>query len=336
MEFRRPIRAHVQRLAGWLAHDVRDYTAMLGSFQASLDLSEELKDRAGAGLARQGLGELAQLRGQWDLAREHIQASLDLFRELDDRLQIAWSVDMLGRIEFGRGRLAEAQGLFQDALDRFRAIDAPSAAAFALSHLGQAVFYQGAFDRARTLFEESLSLSSATGDARSPVIAVTKNYLAEISAHTAQSPDAEEMVSRSLALSREAGYTWCSELGNFTAALLAMRDGDYSSAGAYFQNSLLLQQSLGESWRMMILLEMVSSLLVLEREWLAAARLYGAAAGLRTGMRIPAPPVYSAGHERNLGILREQLKGAVFEDAWLEGQSLNLEDAFIYAMRCLE
>jgi predicted ATPase len=336
VEFRRPIRALVQRLAGWLAHDVRDYTAMLGSFQASLDLSEELQDRVGAGLARQGLGELAQLRGQWDLAREHIQASLDLFRELDDRLQIAWSVDMLGRIEFGRGRLAEAQDLFGDALDKFCAIDAQSAAAFALSHLGQAVFYQGGFESARAFFEESLARSSAAGDARSPVIAVTKNYLAEISVHTAQSPEAEGMISQSLGLSREAGYTWCGELGNFTAALLAMREGGYSSAGSNFQNCLLLQQSLREYWRMMILLEMVSSLLVLQHEWLAAARLYGAAAALRTGMQIPAPPVYAAGHERDLGILREQLKGDVFEDAWLAGQSLNLDDAFIYALRCLE
>ena len=335
-DFHRPIRAHVQRLAGWLAHDVRDYTAMLGSFQASLDLSEALHDRVGVGLARQGLGELAQLRGHWDPARGHIQASLELFRELDDRLQIAWSVDMLGRIEFSQGRLTQAENLFQEGLDHFRAINSQSAAAVALSHLGQAVFYQGGFDRSRALFAESLALSAETGDTRSPVVALTKNYLAEISINAARLPDAEGLIAQSLALSRDAGYTWCQELAIFTTALLAMREGDLAAAGMHFQTSLLLQQSLKEYWRTIILLEMVSSLLVLRCEWLAAARLYGAAAGLRKGMNIPPAPVYGAQHEQSLGKLKENLKGAVFEDAWLAGQSLALEDAVIYALRCLE
>lgn len=335
-DFRQPIRAHVQRLAGWLAHDVRDYTAMLGSFQASLDLSEALHDRAGAGLARQGLGELAQLRGQWEQAREHIQASLDLFRELDDRLQIAWSIDMLGRIEFSQGRLTQAGSLFQEGLDHFRAIHAQSAAAVALSHLGQAVFYQGGFDRSQALFAESLALSAETGDSRSPVVALTKNYMAEISINAARLPEADGLISQALALSRDAGYTWCHELASFTAALLAMHKGDLAAAGMHFQTSLLLQQSLQEYWRTIILLEMVSSLLVLGCEWLAAARLYGAAAGLRKRLNIPPAPVYGAHHVQSLGKLKENLKGAVFEDAWQAGQSLALEDAVIYALRCLE
>jgi tetratricopeptide (TPR) repeat protein len=335
-DLRRPIRAHVQRLAGWLAHDLRDYNAMLGSFQASLELAEELRDPAGIGLARQGLGELAQLRGKWDLAQEHIQASLEIFRESDDRLQIAWSIDMLGRIAFGRGRLTEAEDLYREALDRFRGIDATSATAFALSHLGQAVFYQGDFERARDFLAECLALSVATGDTRSPVIALTNHYLAEIPVLTELSPDVDDLLFQTLRLSREAGYTWCIELGYFGAAMQAMRSGDFSSAAAHLQASLLLQQSLREQWRMLILLETAAALSVKQSDWLAAARLYGAAAHLRTELQISAPPAYAAEHEKCLAILREQLKAAVLEDAWQAGQSLSLDDGLIYASRCLE
>jgi tetratricopeptide (TPR) repeat protein len=138
-----PLRAQVLRLSGWLAHDLRDFTAMLGSFQASFELSSLLDDRAGVGLARLGLGALAQLRGQWDLARDHAQICLQLFRELDDPRQLAWSIDLMGRIELGQGNLPEAQRLFQESLAHFRSLGSQAATAFVLSHLGQATFYQG-------------------------------------------------------------------------------------------------------------------------------------------------------------------------------------------------
>ena len=91
----RLIRAKVLRLAGWLAHDIGDYTTMGWVFQASLELSETL-------------GDLARLRGRWQQAHDYLQASLDLFTELDDRRQMAWSQDLMGRLAFSQGNLAAA------------------------------------------------------------------------------------------------------------------------------------------------------------------------------------------------------------------------------------
>ncbi len=253
-----PLRAQVLRLSGWLAHDLREYTAMLWAFQASLELSSLLKDRSGVGLARMGLGALAQLRGEWDLAREHIQACLQLFRELDDSRQLAWSIDLMGRIEFSQGNLPEAQRLFLESVSHFRSLGSQSATAFVLSHAGQAAFYHGDIEYSQSLFEESMALSHATGDTRSPVIAMTKNYLAEIAIHTNQLPRSRELIDQCLALCKDTGYSWCAELGNCTAGLLALQSGDIPSARGYFQASLSLQQSLKEQWRSLALLEMVA------------------------------------------------------------------------------
>ncbi len=333
---RQPIRAQVLRLSGWLAHDLRDYTAMLVAFQASLELSSLLDDRSGVGLARLGLGALAQLRGQWDPARDHIQACLQLFRELDDPRQLAWSIDLMGRIEFSQGNLPEAQRLFQESVSHFRSLGSQSATAFALSHLGQAAFYQGEIEKSQLLLEESFALSNATGDTRGPLIAILKNYLAEIAIHTKQIPRSRELINQCLTLCKDSGYTWCAELGNCTAGLLALQEGDLPSARGYFQISLSLQQSLKEHWRSVALLEIVACLLVIRQEWLAAARLYGAAANLRIFLAISAFPVYRSQHEESLQQLRDHLQSETMDEAWSAGQSLSLDQAILYALRCLE
>jgi predicted ATPase len=331
-----PLRAQVLRLSGWLAHDLRDFTAMLGSFQASFELSSLLDDRAGVGLARLGLGALAQLRGQWDLARDHAQICLQLFRELDDPRQLAWSIDLMGRIELGQGNLPEAQRLFQESLAHFRSLGSQAATAFVLSHLGQATFYQGDIRKSQSLLEESLELSNATGDTRSPVVAMIQNYLAEIAIHTKQLSRSRELINQCLALCKDTGYTWCTELGNYTAGLLALEEGDIPSARGYFQTSLSLQQSLKEHWRSIALLEIVACLLVIRQEWLAAGRLYGAAINLRNSLVISALPVYRSLHEQSLQQLRNHLKAETLDEAWNAGQSLSLDQAVIYALRCVE
>ncbi|RPI32341.1 MAG: tetratricopeptide repeat protein, partial [Chloroflexota bacterium] len=336
VHLRRPIRAQVLRLAGWLAHDLRDYTTMLWAFQSGLELSEELTDQAGIGLAHQGLGELAQLRGQWDQAEVHIQHCMALFRQMSDQRQTAWCFDLKGRIALSQGKLSEAQTNFQESLDMFRSLGSRSAAAFVISHLGQALFYQGEIDLSGSLFEEGLRLSQVTGDVRGPVVAITQNYLAEISIHKNQLALAREQVDKCRALCKEVGYTWCAELGAYTAGLLAIEENDFLSAGKYFQESLLLQQSLKEHWRSIALLEIVSTLSVLRRQWLAAARLYSASAHLRSSLNVLELPIYRPLHEKSLQELREHLKTETLGEAWIAGQTLSLNQAITYAIRCLE
>jgi predicted ATPase len=329
-------RAHVYRLVGWLAHDLRDYTTMLRSFQASLEISEELNDLRGAGLARQGLGELAQLRGQWEQAELYLEQSLTLFKQLDAPKHLAWSLGYLGRLAFGRGNLAKAQTLFQDSLDRFRAINFMHGIIYASTQLGRIYFYQGQFEQATGLFDECLAASSAITQPHSPMALIAMNYMGEIALHRNLLVRARELINICIQFGREQGYSGCLELGNGSAGLLAIREKDRFSAATYFRESLLLQQLLKEPWRSLFLLEAVAELLVEQTDLLGAARLYGAANHLRTTLGVPQLPLYQEQHAQSLSALRTQLNPATLDEAWAAGQSLTLEQAIAYALRCLE
>ncbi len=331
-----PVRARVLRLVGWLAHDFCDYTTMLWAFQSSLELSEALADRNEMGLALQGLGELARLRAQPEHAKEQILQCYDLFKELQNQKQIAWSLDLLGRILLSQGELKGAQTYFQESLDLFQENGRDSDIIFALTHLGQTLFYQGDSKQAIPLFEKSLEMSQSAGITRSSICALALNYLGEIAIQRSQSQLARELIDQSLNLSRNGGYSWCVELGCYTSGLLALQSGEMESAAFCFRESLLLQQSLKEPWRSIKLLEATAALSVDRHELLGAARLYGASERLREILKIPQMPVYCPQFEDSLKNLNSQLDAPTLHEAWAAGQELSLEQAVIYALRCLE
>jgi len=333
---RLPIRVEVLRLAGWLAHDVRDFTTMLWAFQKSIDLSETLDDQPGVGLALQGLGELAQLRGQPQQALEHIERSLKIFRETKDQKQIAWSLDLLGRIKFSLGKLPVAQNYFEQSLKIFREIGSNSGLTLSLVHLGQSFFYQGFIKQAAALFDECLRLNRTIGKINSSAFTLALNYLGEIAFYDSQIESARELNSQSLRLSKQAGYAWCTELAQFTRGLIFSSAGELDSAAFCIQESLFLQQSLMEGWRALTLLEASAELLVARQDWLGATRLFGVAESLRKFLGIEQIPLYQEKWDSSLQILEDKIDAETRIEAWVAGQALTFEQALAYALRCLE
>jgi tetratricopeptide (TPR) repeat protein len=207
---------------------------------------------------------------------------------------------------------------------------------FALTHLGQTLFYQGHSEQAVPLFEKSLNLCQSAGITRSSICALALNYLGEIAIQRFQSQLAREKIDQSLSLSRNGGFSWCIELGCFTSGLLDLQGGEMESAAFCFRESLLIQHSLKEFWRSIELLEATAVLSVLRHEKLGAARLYGASERLREISKIPQMPVYRPQYEDSLKSLKRQLDGPALNEAWAAGQELSLEQAVVYALRCLE
>jgi predicted ATPase len=330
------LRSHVQRLLGWLAYDMRDYTSMTLAFQSCLEACEARDDRLGVGYARQGLGAFALLRGQWDLAVEHINESLEIFQETDDRRQMAWSIDILGRMELYRGNLDTARMHFQDSLSRFRMQNSKSASAAVLVHLGQTSYLYGELNHAFDQFTECVSLSRAMQDTHSPVLAVAENYLAEIAVRNHQPAQAREHLQHSFRICQSTGYTWCTELATHTDGLLAIEEQDLPSAAARFRDCILLQQSLKENWRSLLLLETISQLLCLQQDWLAAARLLGAVHLLRSTLGLLSFPIYHAQLDKLEQEVLLHLDPETRETSQRAVAKLPLDQIMLYALRCLE
>jgi predicted ATPase len=330
------LRAHLFRLVGWLAHDLRDFTTMQPSFQSSLDISQALGDQQGMALALHGLGSLARLRGEWPVAQSQLQRSLAIFQALPDQEGHAWSLDHLGRLALSQGDCAQAQTLFQASHALFRSFSSRWGPIFTYGHLGRVAFYQGDLGEAGGWFRECALAAKAAGAQRSPMAALTLSYLGAIAVEQGQRAQAQELLAECLALSGDHGYVWCLETANFVLGQLAFGAGQPEAAAAHFKASLVLQQSLREPWRALLSLEACASLLLARHEVLAAARLCGAAEHLRQVCQVLQPPIYQPSYAAMRQRLADHLSPASRSEAMLAGQPLSLEQALAYALRCLE
>lgn len=331
-----PVRVEMLRLVGWLAHDLRDVVTMGWAFQSILELSNETGDARGVAIARQGLAEIAQSRGQWQEANEHIQHAASLLKDQDDEQLLPWATMIMGRIAFSQGDLQGSLAKLQESKSMFDMLGAASAKALVLCYLGRALFYQGRIDEAALQFEESLGLSKTADDQYGLSIALAHNYLAEIAIRQRQLERAQEKVEACHALSKHVGYAGCLDLANTTSALLALQENRPSSAVECFRESLRLQDTVGECWRSVELLDSVAMFLVRSNESLSAARLLGAVQRLRDTLNLQRFAINQPEYDQCLLLLKERLDAVMLDDAWMAGQTLPLQQANAYALRCLE
>jgi len=331
-----PLQAQILRKVGWLACDWGDYTTMMWAFQRGLEIAQQQQNREETGLAWQGLGELARLQGQKQQARTYFQQSLTLFQELQATEHVAQSWAFLGLLEMSSGNLDQAENLLRTGLRLCADGANPNLKASLLMSLGQALFYQSQLAEAFSCFEQSMMIYHSPVTRRDPFYALILHYLGETAIHRGDAVLGREMIDRSLHINRPNGYNRCLELNYFALALLALQNGDDENAGHWLRESLLLQQLLKEPWRSLVLLETAATLLIRRNELLGAARLYGIAAAWRAVWHIPLIPVYRSLYAESLQRLQEQLNTPTLDDAWYAGQSLSLEQAIAYALRCLE
>jgi hypothetical protein len=76
--------------------------------------------------------------------------------------------------------------------------------------------------------------------------------------------------------------------------------------------------------------------LVRSNESLSAARLFGAVQRLRDTLNIRRFAINQPEYDQSLLLLRQRLDAVMLDDAWMAGQTLPLEQANAYALRCLE
>ena len=301
-----PLRAQLLRLVGWLAHDLGEYTLMHHSFQASVEMAEGMADHHSLGLSLHGLGELAQMHGNWQQAQSQLQQSFTIFQNLEQQELQAWSLEHLGRLALSQGQFEQAYGLFHKSLDLFQLLDSSWGAMFALGHLGQVALYQADFAKAQHYLEECLQVSTATGANRSAMVCQTLNYLGELALQQQRLEQASELLHNCLNLSHEIGYRGCIELANYSLGLLALNEGKLAQARNYLHESLHLQQALNEQWRALLVIE-ASAEYLSQHQPQAAACLYLSSEHLRQSLAIQRPPLYQAKYQQLTQLLIDDL-----------------------------
>jgi hypothetical protein len=108
--------------------------------------------------------------------------------------------------------------------------------------------------------------------------------------------------------------------------------GEYEAAWALLEESLAIFRELGDKEGIAQNLEGLAALAVARAQLVRAARLFGAAEGLREAMGAPLRSADRAEHDRSVAAARAALGEEAFTAAWAEGRAMSLEHTVILAL----
>ena len=153
--------------AGFLSCWQGDFGPARTNLERSLELYEELNEKAGIAFSLHGLGFAANGLGEHALAGSLFEKSLKIAREIDDKWLISFTLHFTaigtsfqGDYELARSQFEECIKLIKDGYGNLPGI------AFSLFHLGRIARLQGDYALANTNHAESIQMFWQLGDRR--------------------------------------------------------------------------------------------------------------------------------------------------------------------------
>ncbi|MDQ2827502.1 MAG: tetratricopeptide repeat protein [Chloroflexota bacterium] len=285
--------------------------------------------RATHARALNGAGMLAYVQDDHKQATTFFEHSLVLRRGLGDTQGVAKSLNNLGNIALDQGDYEHASALYEESLILKRGLGDVGGIATTLANLGQVANDQGEYMRAMALLEESLALSKALGDTYG--IAASLQNLGDVALQQGDARRAMALTQESLALWKTLDDTHelavvFSRLGN-----IARSQGALEQARALYSESLILLRRIGDKRAMADCLEGVAGVAAAQAQPLRAARLFGAAAGLREAIGAPLPPGKQSAYGQDTATVSGAL-GDGTAAAWAAGRAVPLDRAIDEAL----
>jgi tetratricopeptide (TPR) repeat protein len=323
------------RLAGslWGFWHLRDFLSEgRGWLQAALAKRSDASPRLVADRAKAltGLGYLALHQGDYAAARAHFADTLAMFEGLDNKEGVANSLNNLGLVARHQGDHTQALANFERSLALFREIDGRQGISWALSNLGLLAMEQGDYEVARAYMTEGLAIVRELGNQVS--VARALNNLGLAAYHQADYLFARICYEESLAIKRALNNKLGIPPTLYNLGSIALHQHDLTLAEAYTTEALALCWELGNREEIAIGLENMGAIVAAHGQHQRAAQLLATAAQLRLAIGAPLAPVDRVEHDRTIAAVRAVLGDAAFDQAWIAGRQMTLDQAVSYAL----
>jgi predicted ATPase/serine/threonine protein kinase len=259
-----------------------------------LDLALERCPSAPASVRR------AALQGNGDLALQ--QGDLDAARACFEEI----------------ARIAEAEGDVRHIM-------------LATNSLALMHYRQGDVETARALFEKNLANDGCTE--HSLLLAATLNSLGEIARFEGSWADAQRLYERAVALWRREGDHYGLSIALANLGAVVVEQGDAQRASACYREALTLSRDLGDMVDVSLALDGLAAVTLEQESPGRAARLAGAADGLREAIGYELEPTDEAFRARYLALLRARAGDAGVDAAMAEGRAMTPDQAIDFALR---
>lgn len=327
-------RAKVLNSAAYIAwrQGAYDRAAILSA--QSQALCEELGDRLGLAWSMYNQGLIAQFQGDLDRAIAIFEQCQSSFRESNHTWGIAMSLDSLGEIWCSHGDSDRAAMAFEGSLALFRETGDRWGIAHVLCNLGVTESFRGNSQYATALLEEGLELYRELGDKAGMAYAL--HNLGNVARLIGDYARAVTLIEEGLTLRRELGNPRgiAASLGQL--GKIALMQDKPESATTLLKESLNLVKALGDRLGIAVSFSHLGNLAIRQGQFSRAARLFGAADGLRQIIGAPLPKTERADFERDLYLIRSRMGEAEFEQGWSVGREMALERAIAYALDGIE
>jgi len=141
-----------------------DYAEARRLYAESLQIKEQLGDKADVAKSLHELGRLAQAQGDYAKARRLYAESQQIAEQLGDKAGVALTLAQLGNLAQDQGDYAEAAKQWQLAMATFRDLGDKRNEAGVLHQLGTLAQAQGDYAEAGRLYAESLQIEEQLGN----------------------------------------------------------------------------------------------------------------------------------------------------------------------------
>ena len=270
-----------------------------------------------------GSGRLALLQCDYAPAVRRLEAALRLYRELEDPRGIAGALQVLGSVAREQGRYARAVELHAESLAVAEAAGDRWAVASAHGYLAFVSWLQRDFDRATTEASTALARFRDLRDVEG--VAWSLISLGTVARYQGEVERAAALLAESRALAEGIGFregiAWCCE----QLGLLAAVDGD-PAAITLLRRSLELHGELRDRWRMSSVLEDLAAIALALGQARSAARLLGAAEGIREAIGTVIAPCERPQHLQTTAAVRTALGEEAFAAARQEGMAATMDE----------
>jgi predicted ATPase/DNA-binding SARP family transcriptional activator len=297
-------------------HEIRQW--MDAAVTSNPDAPAELRAKA-----LLGSGRLALLQCDYAPAVRRLEAALRLYRELEDPRGIAGALQVLGSVNREQGRYARAVELHAESLAVAEAAGDRWAVASAHGYLAFVSWLQRDFDRATTEASTALAMFRDLGDVEGAAWSLIS--LGTVARYQGEVERASTLLAESRALAEGIGFregiAWCCE----QLGLLAAVDGD-PAAITLLRRSLELHGELRDRWRMSSVLEDLAAIALALGQARAAARLLGAAEGIRQAIGTVIAPCERPQHLQTTAGVRAALGEEAFAAAGQQGAVATMDE----------
>ncbi|WP_433213686.1 diguanylate cyclase [Dactylosporangium sp. CS-047395] len=230
---------------------------------------------------------LAATQDEHEAAYGFGEESLRRATAAGDRATIGHAHNAMGIAAIGGGDHAAATAHFGESLAVWRELDVPQGVAASLGNLGKVALSRGDYAAAERYAGECLDLERANENTRGILLAL--ECVGQALLGRGDVAGARAALDESLALSRQIGDAFGAAMAQHQLGLAALAEGDRAEALRLLVAALITRHEVGDRLDLAISLDVVAALLAAE-DPAHAARLVGAADGLRARHRLPEPP----------------------------------------------